>query len=150
MEVIRARVEHIPDMKALIDAFAQRNMMLPRSLNAMYQNVRDFYVCFDGELLVGCVALHVVWANLAEVKSLAVHESVQGKGVGRLLVDAALADARNLHLPRVFCLTYSPEFFRKMGFQEIDKAELPHSVWAECVNCVKFPDCDEIAMARGV
>ena len=148
MEAIKAKVEHIPAMKALIDAFAKRNLMLSRSLNAMYQNVRDFYVCMDEGRIVGCVALHVVWANLAEVKSLAVDESVQGKGVGRILVEAALEDARNLHLPRVYCLTYSPEFFRKMGFQEIDKAELPHSVWAECVNCVKFPDCDEIAMAR--
>ena len=148
MKAQKARVEYVPAMKALIDAFAARNAMLSRSLNTMYQNVRDYFVCLDRGKVIGCVAMHVVWEDLAEVKSLAVDEAYQGKGVGRILVEAALADARALHLPRVFCLTYVPDFFERVGFERIDKAKLPHSVWAECVNCVKFPDCDEIAMMR--
>jgi len=148
MQAQKARVEHIVRMKELIDRFAEQKRMLSRSLNAMYQNVRDYYVCLDGDKVVGCVALHVVWENLGEVKSLAVDEAYQGRGLGRVLVEAALNDARALHLPQVFCLTYVPDFFEKMGFRIVDKATLPHSVWAECVNCVKFPGCDEIAMIR--
>ena len=149
MKVEKAKVENIPAMKALIDDFAKRNLMLSRSLNYMYQNVRDYFVCLDDDgKIVGCVSLHVVWQDLAEVKSLAVDEHCQKKGVGRILVDAALDDARALRVPKVFCLTYVPGFFEKMGFRRIERAELPHSVWAECVNCVKFPDCDEIAMIR--
>ena len=144
----KAKVENIPAMKALIDDFARRNLMLSRSLNYMYQNVRDYFVCLDEGKIAGCVSLHVVWQDLAEVKSLAVHEDYQKKGVGHILVEAALDDARALHLPKVFCLTYVPGFFEKQGFRRIERAELPHSVWAECVNCVKFPDCDEIAMIR--
>lgn len=149
MDIHRAQMENIPEMKRLIDEFAARNAMLSRSLNSMYQNVRDYFVCIDDDgKIVGCTALHVVWADLAEVKSVAVDESCHGKGVGRQLVEAAIEDARSLHLPRVFCLTYVPDFFEKLDFRVVDKAELPHTVWAECVNCVKFPDCDEIAMIR--
>jgi amino-acid N-acetyltransferase len=147
MEIQKAGVTDIRAMKALIDSFASRNLMLSRSLSAMYQNVRDYRICVDGGKIVGCVALHVMWEDLAEVKSLAVDETYHGKGIGKLLVDDALAEARALRLPRVFCLTYVPDFFGKCGFRRIDKATLPHSVWAECVNCSKFPDCDEIAMA---
>jgi len=95
---------------------------------------------------MGCVALHTVWSDLAEIKSLAVAEAGQRSGVGRELVEACLSEARELGLKTVFCLTYKPEFFEKSGFVRVDKMTLPHKVWTECFRCPKFPNCDEVAL----
>ena len=122
--------------------------MLPRSLNTIYENIRDFYVLEQDGQIVGCCALHVTWGDLAEVKSLAVDENAQGKQLGRQLVDACLNDAREMGIPKVFALTYVPGFFEKLGFHSVDKSTLPHKIWSECINCHKFPDCGEEAVAR--
>ncbi len=148
-EVIqKARIDDPPKIVALVNAYANRELMLPRSLNDTYENLRDFFVSRSGDELTGCCALHVSWSGLGEIRSLAVREEATGRGIGSRLVRACLAEARELGMRRVFVLTYIPDFFRKFGFSEYAKEKLPHKVWADCLNCPKFPDCDEIAMAR--
>ena len=120
--------------------------MLARSLAELYENVRDYFVVREGEQVVGCAALHISWSDLGEIKSLAVAESVQSQGVGAQLVQACLDDARAVGIPTVFCLTYRPQFFKRFGFEECDKMELPRKVWTECYRCSKFPNCDEVAL----
>ena len=96
--------------------------------------------------IVGVAALNICWEDLAEVKSLAVREDYQAKGMGRQLVEHCLSEAVVLGIYRVFTLTYQPKFFEKLGFKLVDKSSLPHKIWADCLKCPKFPDCDEIAL----
>jgi amino-acid N-acetyltransferase len=142
----RARVADVVGMQRVINRFAERGEMLSRALHELYEHLRDFYVIEEDGEIVATAALHVNWANLAEVKSVAVAEGCQGKGYGRRVVEACLEDARALGVAAVFCLTYQPEFFRKLGFQELDRNALPRKVWSECVRCPKFSNCTEIAM----
>ena len=142
----RARVSDVGAIHKLINSFAGRDEMLPRSLNELYENLRDFFVIENGDDVVGCCALHVTWSDLAEVKGLAVREDYQGKRLGDLLVRACLDDAKGLGLTRLFVLTYIPDYFQRFGFRPVDKAELPQKVWSECIRCPKFPDCGEISM----
>ena len=130
----------------LINQYADEGAMLPRALSEFYDNMRDFFVAEHEGRPVGCVALHLVWDDLAEVKSLAIEREMKGKGAGSALVTACLDEAGTFGLKRVFCLTYAREFFLGLGFADISKEELPHKVWAECIKCPKFPDCDEKAM----
>ncbi len=140
-----ADVEHIFQV---VTFFADRGEMLHRPLNEIFENLRDFYVArdADGEFL-GCVALHLLWSDLAEVKSLAVREDRQLKGVGAALVRACLDEARRLGLPQVFALTYKPGFFEKLGFHLANVSSFPRKVWNECYRCPKFPSCNEIAVS---
>jgi amino-acid N-acetyltransferase len=142
----KAQVSDVPEIQRLVNYFAEKDQMLPRSLNTIYESLRDFFVVENGGKVVGCCALHITWNDLAEIKSLAVDESHQGSGLGRLLVEACLSEARQLGIPRVFCLTYVPEFFERLGFTRTDKSRLPHKIWSECINCHKFPNCGEEAM----
>jgi amino-acid N-acetyltransferase len=137
----------VKDIQKLLTNFANRGDMLSRSLSELYESLRDFYVAVedDGRLL-GTAALHIVWDDLAEVRSVAVSEDAGRKGVGTRLVQICIAEAREIGLGRIFCLTYKPDFFAKFGFRLVDKSELPHKVWGDCIKCVKFPDCDENAM----
>jgi amino-acid N-acetyltransferase len=144
----RARVTDAGAIQQLIRVFADRDEMLHRSLGEIYENIRDFYVVEDGGAVVACGALHVCWSHLAEIKSLAVHEQHQGRGFGRQLVLAGLAEANELELRSVFALTYRPAFFARLGFRIVDKATLPHKVWNECMRCPKFAGCGEIAVVR--
>jgi len=133
-------------MHQLVNYFADRGEMLARSLSEMYENIRDYFIVREGERLVACVALHVSWADLAEIKSMAVAENSQKEGVGTRLVEACLKEAREVGISTIFCLTYKPGFFEKFGFSQVDKLELPRKVWTECYRCPKFPDCDEVAL----
>lgn len=148
----RARLCHAREIHSLIRGAADAGQMLPRPLSDLYECVRDFVVAIDDETgrIVGCCALHVIWEDLAEVRSLAVDEAWRGHGIGRRLVQMCLADAAELVIPRVFALTYVPEFFKKLGFEDISKDQLPHKVWSDCIKCHKFPDCDEQAVAREI
>jgi len=146
----KATINDIKDIQELINFYAKQDRMLPRSLNELYENIRDFFVYEDKGKILGCCALHIAWENLAEVKSLAVDESVQKKGIGAVLVKQALEDAGKLGVKRVFALTYVPLFFEKLGFKRIEHSELPHKIWSECIKCVKFPDCDENALALDI
>lgn len=142
----KAQIKDIKDIQKLLTGYASRGDMLSRSLSELYESLRDFYVCEEEGKLMGTSALHIVWDDLAEVRSVAVAEDVARKGIGSQLVQACIAEAREIGLKRIFCLTYKPDFFGKHGFRLVDKSELPHKVWGDCIKCVKFPDCDENAM----
>ena len=142
----KAQIKDVKDIQKLLTGYASRGDMLSRSLSELYESLRDFYVCEEDGKLMGTAALHIVWDDLAEVRSVAVAEDVGRKGIGSQLVQACIAEAREIGLKRIFCLTYKPDFFGKHGFRLVDKSELPHKVWGDCIKCVKFPDCDENAM----
>lgn len=142
----KAQMGDVKEIQKLLMSYASKGDMLSRSLSELYESLRDFYICeADGKLL-GTAALHIVWEDLAEVRSVAVSENAGRKGIGSQLVQACIAEAREVGLKRIFCLTYKPDFFAKHGFRLVDKSELPHKVWGDCIKCVKFPDCDENAM----
>jgi amino-acid N-acetyltransferase len=143
----RATIADVPAVHELITYFADRDEMLHRPLNEIYENLRDFSVARLGGEVVGCVALHLLWGDLAEIKSLAVRQDRQAKGVGAGLVRACLAEARAIGLPKVFALTYKPAFFEKLGFEQADVMTFPRKVWGECYRCPKFPSCSEIALS---
>ena len=139
----------MPAIQDLIRTFADRKLMIRRSLGELYESIREFLVATDDEgRVIGCAALHVFWDDLAELKCLAVSEQAQGLGVGRRLVEACWESARELEIRTVFTLTYVAEFFEKCGYHRVDKAELPHKIWNECVRCPLFPSCTEVALVR--
>ncbi|MBI5440268.1 MAG: N-acetyltransferase [Deltaproteobacteria bacterium] len=148
MQLSRARLEDVEAMKALLDEFARSGDLLARPRLALYESIRDFVVAKQGSEIIGLGALHICWIDLGEVRSLAVRRDRQRLGLGRLLVESCLEDARALGLKRVFALTYKPGFFHSLGFETVDKSSLPHKVWQDCVHCPKFPDCDETAVTR--
>lgn len=146
----KAKIKDIKQIQALINGFARKDLMLPRSLNELYENIRDFWVNEENHKILGCAALHVSWQDLAEVKSLAVAKIKQKKGIGTELVRSCLKEAKELGAKKVFALTYKPKYFQKFGFRRIKHAKLPHKIWAECINCHKFSDCQEIALIKNL
>jgi amino-acid N-acetyltransferase len=147
----KAAIRDVKPIHRLLYQNADRGLLLARSLSELYDHLRDFYVLEDesrGDRVVGVCALGVCWEDLAEIRSLAVADDCRGRGYGRLLVKACLEEARDLGVHRVFALTYVEAFFGRLGFAEVEKAVLPHKVWADCLKCAKFPDCDETAMIR--
>ncbi len=144
----RAQVADVPAMKQIIDFYAKQNRMLFRSLAELYGGIRDYVVWRQDGKVAGCCALHVMWKDLAEVRGLAVLPEFQGQGIGRQLVDACVAEARELGIKTVFTLTLEPTFFTKCGFREVERDSLSIKVWQECYRCPKFSKCDEIAMIR--
>lgn len=148
MKLRKAKIKDVETIHKLINSFAKKDLMMPRSLNEIYENIRDYWVVLNERgKVIGCAALHVVgWNNLAELKSLAVERPYQKKGLGSVLVNACVKEAGEIEIKRVFALTYSPKFFKKLGFRQTAKANLPHKIWAECCQCPKFPDCGEVAL----
>ncbi len=145
----RATVADIKGIHALLLEAAKNGLLLPRSLSQLYNHTRDFYVLRGEEgAIIGCCALSLVWEDLAEIRSLFVDATLRGRGYGRKLVEACFSDALALGIHRVFTLTYKTEFFAALGFAEVGKDILPQKIWADCIHCPKFPDCDEIAMQR--
>jgi amino-acid N-acetyltransferase len=140
-----ARMGDIKTIHSLLQQFANQGLLLGRSISSLYDQLRDFVV-YDDNGVQGVCSLHICWDNLAEIRSLAVAESSQGKGIGRALVATCLHEAMNLGISRVFTLTYQGMFFRKLHFAPIEKSELPHKIWSDCIQCPKFPDCDEEAL----
>jgi len=142
-----AKIGDVKKIHSLLNHFADKGLLLGRSYSALYDQLRDFKVYIDEkDTLLGVCALHITWEDLAEIRSLAVLEDAQGKKVGSQLVQACLQEADHIGLDTVFTLTYQPGFFRKQGFSDIDKNKLPHKIWGDCLNCPKFPDCDEEAL----
>jgi len=144
----KAAVSDVSAIQKLVNHHASNGLMLPRSQGDICENIRDFIVYEKDSKMIGCCALNVTWLDLAEIRSLAVEENLHHMGIGTKLVENCLEDAKSLGIKKVFALTNSPAFFEKMGFRQIDKSELPHKIWVECVKCVKFPDCDEVAIIR--
>jgi RNA 3'-terminal phosphate cyclase (ATP) len=146
--VRKARATDVPAIQTLVAYFAARGELLPRTLSELYQHLRDFFVCeVDGQI-VGLCALSVYWEDLAEIRTLAVHEAHGGKGLGAALVTASLEEAAALGVRRVFALTYRPGYFERFGFRTLDKRELPQKIWKDCIKCAKFACCDETALIR--
>jgi len=150
LKVEKARISDVPQIHQLINYFADKGEMLPRPLSELYENIRDYFVVRQGERMIACVALHISWSDLAEVKSLAVAEDSQEQGIGAQLVKACLKEAEELGIATIFCLTYKPAFFEQFDFSRVDKMELPRKVWTECYRCPKFPNCDEVALVRNL
>src|SRR3989338_7294855 len=144
----KGKIKDIKAIYELINLFAKDDLMLPRSINDLYDNLRDFFVYEDGGAIFGCCALNICWEDLAEVRSLAVSTNQQRKGIGKQLVKACLDEAKELDVKKIFTLTYVPEYFQKMGFIRVNKSYLPRKVWGECISCVKFPDCSEVPMIK--
>ncbi|MEN2994714.1 MAG: N-acetyltransferase [Thermodesulfovibrio sp.] len=146
MKIRKATVSDVKSIHKLINEFAKKGEMLPRSLNELYENIRDFLIAEENGEIKGVCALHILWEDLAEIRSLAVKKDSQKKGIGTLLVKKSLNEAKKLGIKRVFVLTYIPEFFKKIGFKNFDKSKLPQKIWGDCIRCPKFPECDEVAL----
>lgn len=150
MQLRKARITDVKGIhKLLITPSGDDGLVLPRSYNQLYSHLRDFFVIVDDaadDVVLACCALAICWENLAEVRSLVVAPAARGQGLGRRLVEACLSDAVTLGIYRVFALTNTVAFFQHMGFSEVAKDSLPQKVWSDCLNCPRFPDCDEIAM----
>lgn len=149
ISIRKAIIGDVGRIQALVNHYASKETMLGLSLSEIYDQIRDFTVA-EGprHALIGVCALHVIWDDLAEIRSLAVDPKIRRRGVGRSLVEHCLEEARSLQLPKVFALTYQAEFFRRIGFERVDKSELPHKVWRDCLKCTKFPHCDETAVLK--
>jgi amino-acid N-acetyltransferase len=148
IQLRKATIQDIPALLALINGYAAQQIMLPRTEFEMAENIRDFVVAFAGGQLAGCGALHFYSPASAEVRSLAVDPAHKSGGIGRALVEALEQEAREHNLESVFAFTYVPGFFRKLGFDEVDRGELPLKAWKDCMKCPKFQACDEIAMLK--
>jgi amino-acid N-acetyltransferase len=151
MTIRKARISDASGICGLINYYAERGRMLHRSLESVYDSLREFQVVQDeDEQIVGCVAVDVFWADLAEIKSLAVAPRCRGQGLGGRLVEAAVADACTLGVKRLFALTYEKDFFLHHGFELVDRQCLPEKVWRECIACPRADACDEIAVMRSI
>lgn len=145
-----ATVNDIKTIQKTLEYYADKGLLLPRSLNDLYDNLRDFIVLQEEAEILGVGSLHVCWEDLGEIRSLATLPAHTRQGIGCRLVEVCENEARKLGLKRVFTLTYQEKFFLGRGYRTIDKGELPHKVWGECLKCIKFPNCDEIAMIKSL
>ncbi|MBX6353689.1 MAG: N-acetyltransferase [Thermoflavifilum sp.] len=146
MDIRKATMDDVDDMQQLIQHYADQGLMLPRTHRSLYEHLQCFTVAVSGQRVVGCAGLHILWRDLAEIRSLAVHPMCQGQGIGRKLVERLTAEAEALGIAQVLSLTYQTVFFEKLGFRVVEKHTLPHKVWKDCIYCKKFNHCDETAM----
>jgi amino-acid N-acetyltransferase len=146
--VRKATMRDIKAVLALINSYAANGIMLPRTDFEMSENIRDFSVALDRDVLVGCGALHFYTPAIGEVRSLAVLPEIKQQGIGRAIVEALEAEALENNLEAVFAFTYVPQFFAKLGFNEVEPGELPLKVWKDCLRCPKFQNCDETAVMK--
>ena len=144
----KARFDDIETIFGLVHIYAAQGEMLPRSRNTLYENLRDMVIAESGSEVVGVGALHIMWDRLAEVRMMAIAPAYMRRGIGTEIVRLLLDEGDALGIEKVFTLTYKPDFFRKLGFIRISREELPQKVWKECIDCPKYPNCDEIAMIK--
>ena len=143
-----ATIHDVPRIQEIINSHAELGRMLFKNYAQLYEDLRDLVVYEYGDDVVGCSALGIIWADLAEVRSLAVDDKFRGRGIGRRLVEWCIDEARRLQIRRIMSLTYEQAFFAKLGFDVVPKDTLPLKVWSDCVRCPKRDGCDEIAMVR--
>ncbi len=148
MTIRKATMQDIPAMLELINGYAREGIMLPRTEFEMAENIRDFTVVEEGGRILACGALHFYTPTMGEVRSIAVDPAAKRAGIGRRLVEALEEEARQCRLQTLFAFTYVPDFFRKLGYTEVDRSELPLKAWKDCMRCPKFHCCDELAMIR--
>ena len=145
----KARIGDVKTIHRMINHSSGKGEMLPRSLMDIYGSLRDFFIYFDEsqQAIAGICAMNIIWENLAEVRSLRVEEEYRNKGIGKKLVEACISEAITLQLFRIFTLTIKPEFFKRLGFRQVDMSTLSEKIWSDCFRCSKYPDyCDEVAM----
>jgi len=144
----KAKIGDVREIQKMLASHAQRGELLPRSLSELFDNLRDMFVYVEDSQpeIMGTCSMHICWEDLAEIRSLVVREPFRHQGIGKRLVEACVSEAVTLGLYRIFVLTYQAQFFEKLGFHQVDKATLPHKIWADCIRCVKFPECDETAL----
>jgi len=150
LTVRKAAMRDIHPLLKLINGYASDGIMLPRTEFEMSENIRDFSVAYAGRQLLGCGALHYYTPTSGEVRSLAVEPSIKARGIGRRVVEALEKEALENDLHAIFAFTYVPDFFRRLGFQEVERGELPLKVWKDCLRCPKFQCCDEIAVVKAL
>ncbi len=150
MNIRKARLSDSEAIHKLVNHYAKKGLMLPRSRSAIYEYIRNYSVMEEDGEVIGVGALSILWLDLAEIRTLAVKESLSGQGIGRKLVEHFLREAKELGIEKVFTLTYQTAFFEKCGFKEISKEQMPHKVWKDCLNCPKFPNCDEVLMVTEI
>ncbi len=146
----KAKMQDVEALHSLINELAGLGLMLPRSRSILYESLREFTIVEEEGKFLGGGALHIIWEDLAEIRALALKPDYHGKGIGKRLVGELINEAKELGISQVFALTYQVDFFNKCGFQEVVKEKMPQKVWKDCINCPKFPNCDEVAMIRTV
>jgi amino-acid N-acetyltransferase len=144
----KANLSDIPQMQSLVVNEVKEGVILNRSEDEVATNIRSYILAKDGDKIVGYGALHIHSVRLAEIRSLIVDSAYRGKGIGKDIVEYALKEAKELQIKEdVLVLTYLPDFFKKLGFSEINKEQIPeHKIWADCINCIHFPICNEVAL----
>jgi amino-acid N-acetyltransferase len=144
----KARIGDVREIQKMLASHAERGALLPRSLSELFDNLRDIFVYAEDSQtqIMGTCSMHICWEDLAEIRSLVVRQAFRRQRIGTRLVEACVSEAVTLGLYRIFVLTYQAQFFEKLGFRQVDKATLPHKIWADCIKCVKFPECDETAL----
>lgn len=148
MEIRNAKISDAVSIHELVNCYAELDRMLFRSLADIYEKLQTFIVAEINGKVIGCCALEIIWADLAEIKSLAVNENYIGQGIGRKMVEAALKKATEIGVLRVFALTLVPKFFVKSSFEIVQKESLPMKVWSDCARCSKQQNCDETAVVK--
>lgn len=146
----KAKMQDVEALHSIINEFAEKGLMLPRSRSSLYESLREFTLIEVDGMVVGAGALHISWEDLAEIRALAIRSEHQGKGLGKELIRLLIQEAQELGINKVFALTYQVEFFKKCGFNEVSKEAMPHKIWKECINCPKFPNCDEVAVVKEI
>lgn len=145
-QIRKPKLAEVAGIKALLDAAAARGDVLARPILELYETARDFFVYVDEQGVGGCCALHIDMLDLAEIRSLVVREDLRGRNIGARLIQACLDEAQEYDVARIFTLTRIPDYFKKLGFADIEKRELPHKVYMDCARCPQFPDCDEVSL----
>lgn len=148
IEIIKPKLKDAQGIKSLLDYYSRQQIVLPRSIVDICEKIRIFWIAVDTDTneIIGCAGIQFYWDNLAEIKSLAVKKEYWGKGIGNMLVQKCIEEARSFGVKKIFALTYIAEFFKKLGFQIISKNSLPQKIWTECINCQHFPNCNEDAV----
>ena len=144
----RARIEDVEAISNLIETYAAIDLMLKRPKALLYERLREFIIVENQDEIIAVGALTIIWKDLAEVRSLAVKDTYKGQGLGKSVVEKLVEEARELGIEKVFALTYQADFFSKLGFVVTEKETMPQKVWKDCINCHKFPNCDETAMIK--
>ena len=154
----KTSINDVIEILEMVNGFAASNLMLPRGPQYIYENIRDFVVVVNEKvdatgrgknargMIVACGSLHVIWEDMAEIRSVAIHPDFQKRGLGRRIVEYMKEDARHLGIKRLFTFTLAEEFFKTLGFESKKKEELPAKVWVECTRCPKYFKCDEVGM----
>ena len=147
----KPKLSDIDQMQRIVRKYVENGVILPRSDDEIATNIRSYTVAVEGDRIIGYVALHIHSKTLAEIRSLIVKEEYRGEGIGKELVQRALEEAKRLEVKEVLSLTYSKEFFARLGFEEIDKEKIPeHKIWQDCIKCIHFPVCNEVAMMKKI